>query len=143
MFREKYVYSFLGSKVSWRRSVGMYTLYDTPSRKWTKFFLVNHLGPKPLGNPSELIFVFQGSFGANLLNKTPKMDDFQILNFQVHFLSSHWSQRAEIFFGRPSDDAQQNVGYQWGQFGLVWFDLAITSWYGDFYKIVHYAETEC
>ena len=26
----------------WRRSVGMYTLYDTRSRKWTKFFLVKH-----------------------------------------------------------------------------------------------------
>ena len=44
----------------WRRSVGMYILYDTRSQKWTNFFLVNHWGPKPPGNPSELIFALLG-----------------------------------------------------------------------------------
>ena len=64
----------------WRRSVGMYTLYDTRSQKWTKFFLVKHWGPKPPGNPSELIFALFGGLWGPFFKK-PKFDIFQILNF--------------------------------------------------------------
>ena len=53
----------------WRRSVSMYTLYDTPSRKWTKFFLVTHWGPKLPGNPLELILA--------LFQKTLKLTFFK------------------------------------------------------------------
>ena len=54
----------------WRRSVGMYMLYDTRSRKWTKFFLVKHWGPKPPGNPSELIFALFGGLWGPFFKKT-------------------------------------------------------------------------
>ena len=53
-----------------RRSVGMYMLYDTQSRKWTKFFLVKHWGPKPPGNPSELIFALFGGLWGPFFKKT-------------------------------------------------------------------------
>ena len=65
-FRIFFNYSF----TIWRRSVGMYTLYDTRSRKWTKFFLVKHWGPKPPGNPSELIFALFGGLWGPFFKKT-------------------------------------------------------------------------
>ena len=64
------VYLMIGKYNIWRRSVGMYMLYDTRSRKWTKFFLVKHLGPKPPGNPSELIFALLGGLWGPFFKKT-------------------------------------------------------------------------
>ena len=66
--------------IIWRHSVGIYTLYDTRSRKWTKFFLVKDWGPKPPGNPSELIFALFGGLWGQFFKK-PKYHVFQNLNF--------------------------------------------------------------
>ena len=64
LFKDNYIGFYMG-----RRSVGMYMLYDTRSRKWTKFFLVKHWGPKPPGNPSDLIFALYGGLWGPFFKK--------------------------------------------------------------------------
>ena len=62
----------------------MSKLFDTPSRKLPKIFLVGHLGPQYPKLPLELIFdLFGGPWGP--FSKNPKIYIFQISNFPGQF----------------------------------------------------------
>ena len=64
----------------------------TPNPKNGPNFFGDPWGPKTTREPIRIDFSLLGIFwGQSIKKKQPKMDDFQIMNFQVHFLSSNWS----------------------------------------------------
>ena len=63
----------------------------TPGPKIGWNFFGDPLEPKTTREPFRIDFSLLGVFWGQSVKKNPNMDDFQILNFKVHFLSSHLS----------------------------------------------------
>ena len=93
----------------------------TPSPEKGQNFFGGVLGSKPTREPIRIDFC---PFWANLfLKKSPKIEDFHILNFQIHFLSSYWNQRALNFLVESQMIFNKMLYANWASqvcFGVIW-----------------------